>query len=215
MSRPAPTPTGSSTSSSPPRWRAGCGRRSGQGGASTGGSAGGPPVTANPTLFIASDSTALAYGANTTQGGWGQFFQEHFQTGVTVVNRARGGRNARRFIDAADEQSLDLVWDAAKPGDYLFVQFGTNDSNNGGATYVNVDGDTIPYYLDPQTDFKTWLRVYIDGARERMVTPVLVTPPPRRSCWPSSWPCLRSGIFARSLLPHPRRGGRVCSCPTA
>jgi lysophospholipase L1-like esterase len=98
------------------------------------------------------------------------------------VNRARGGRNARRFIDAADEQSLELVWDAAEPGDYLFVQFGTNDSNSGGATYVNVDGDSIPYYLEPQTDFKTWLRVYIDGARERRVTPVLVTPPPRRSC---------------------------------
>jgi len=98
------------------------------------------------------------------------------------VNRSRGGRNARRFIDAADEQSLELIWDAAEPGDYLFVQFGTNDSNNGGATYVNVDGDTIPYYLEPQTDFKTWLRVYIDGARERSVVPVLITPPPRRSC---------------------------------
>jgi len=148
---------------------------------STAGAAGGPPIVLDPTLFIASDSTASTYGATTTQGGWGQFFADEFTDDVTVVNRSRGGRTARRFIDAEDEQSLDLVWNAAEAGDYLLVQFGTNDSNST-ATYVNVDGDTIPYYLDPDTDFKTWLRIYIDGARERSLTPVLVTPPPRRSC---------------------------------
>jgi len=148
---------------------------------SSGGAAGTAPVVADPTLFIASDSTASTYGSSTTQGGWGQFFADQFDDAVTVVNRSRGGRTARRFIDAEDEQSLELVWNAIAPGDYLFVQFGTNDSNST-ATYVNVDGDTIPYYLEPETDFKTWLRIYIDGARERNATPVLVTPPPRRSC---------------------------------
>ena len=57
------------------------------------------------------------------------------------------------------------------------MQFGTNDSNQT-ATYD--DGE--PYYLAPATDFKTWMQMYIDGAKGRGVTPVLVTPPPRNSC---------------------------------
>ena len=57
------------------------------------------------------------------------------------------------------------------------MQFGTNDSNQT-ATYD--DGE--PYYLAPATDFKTYMQMYIDGAKGRGVTPVLVTPPPRNSC---------------------------------
>ncbi len=151
------------------------------GGAGSAGSAGAPPISDQPTIYIASDSTASTYAASTTQGGWGQFLADHFDSSVKVDNRSRGGRTARRFIDAEDEQSLDRIYQVIKPGDYLFVQFGTNDSNST-AMYTNVDGDSIPYYLDPDTDFKTWLRVYVDGAREHEATPVFVTPPPRRSC---------------------------------
>ena len=100
-------------------------------------------------------------------------------TSVAVVdNRAIGGRTARRFID---EGRLDQIWAKIQAGDYLLVQFGTNDGNRN-ASYES-GGMTVPYYLDPATDFKTYVRRYIAGAKERGAVPVLVTPPPRNSAY--------------------------------
>ena len=127
------------------------------------------------TVFVAGDSTVQTYvNSSIHQAGWGQFFDSYFATQVTVDNRAIGGRTSRRFIE---EGRLTTILNAARAGDWLFVQFGTNDSNQT-ATYD--DGE--PYYLAPATDFKTWMQMYIDGAKGRGVTPVLVTPPPRNSC---------------------------------
>ena len=112
------------------------------------------------TVFVAGDSTVQTYvNSSIHQGGWGQFFDGYFVTQVTVDNRAIGGRTSRRFIE---EGRLTTILSAARAGDWLFVQFGTNDSNQT-ATYD--DGE--PYYLAPATDFKTYMQMYIDGARAR------------------------------------------------
>jgi lysophospholipase L1-like esterase len=103
---------------------------------------------------------------------------EYLKPAARVDNRAVGGRTSRRFIE---EGYLDELLDEMQAGDYLFVQFGTNDSNKT-ATYT-WQGKTVPYYLDPQTDFREYLQRYIDGARARGATPVLVTPPPRNSAY--------------------------------
>ena len=157
---------------------AGSGGRGGAaGGAGAGGRGGGAGsgTLANVTVYVAGDSTVQTYvGSSIHQGGWGQFFDSYFATQVTVDNRAIGGRTSRRFIE---EGRLTTILSAARAGDWLFVQFGTNDSNQT-ATYD--DGE--PYYLAPATDFKTYMQMYIDGAKGRGVTPVLVTPPPRNSC---------------------------------
>lgn len=141
-------------------------------------------LTAPPkplTAYLAGDSTVSTY-ANTSsprdQAGWGQMFGPLFSGAVTVDNRAIGGRTARRFID---EGRLDDLLKKLKQGDYLFVQFGTNDGHKT-ATYT-INGKTIPYYLDPATDFKKYLERYIDAARGRGAVPVLVTPPPRNSAY--------------------------------
>jgi len=93
---------------------------------------------------------------------------------VKVDNRAIGGRTSRRFIE---EGRLTDILDDTRAGDYLLIQFGTNDSNKT-ATYD--DGE--PYYLAPDTDFKKVLQQYLDGAKAKGAIPVLVTPPPRNSC---------------------------------
>ena len=119
---------------------------------------------ANVTVFVAGDSTVQTYVSSSIhQGGWGQFFDSYFATQVTVDNRAIGGRTSRRFIE---EGPPTTILSAARAGDWLFVQFGTNDSNQT-ATYD--DGE--PYYLAPATDFKTWMQMYIDGAKGRGVRP--------------------------------------------
>jgi lysophospholipase L1-like esterase len=133
------------------------------------------------TIYLAGDSTVSKYtdtASTKDQAGWGQMLHEYLDDLATVDNRAVGGRTARRFIE---EGYLDKIFASIKAGDYLFVQFGTNDSNKT-ATYT-FNGQTIPYYLDPATDFKTYLRKYVQGARDHQATPVLVTPPPRNSAY--------------------------------
>lgn len=141
-----------------------------------------PPVAAGPlTLYLAGDSTVQTYpntASERDQAGWGQMLGAHVAADITVDNRAIGGRTARRFID---EGRLDEIFAELLPDDYLLVQFGTNDGNRT-ATYQLGD-ETIPYFLDPATDFKSYLQQYIDGARERGAIPVLVTPPPRNSAY--------------------------------
>ncbi|WP_437488035.1 rhamnogalacturonan acetylesterase [Sorangium sp. So ce1014] len=146
----------------------------------SGGSDGGGGSAALPdiSVYIAGDSTVQTYvNSSIHQAGWGQMLGEFFDARVHVENRAIGGRTARRFID---EDRLTELLEDIQSGDYLLVQFGTNDSNKT-ATYEH-DGATIPYYLDPATDFKSYLTQYITGAQAQAANPVLVTPPPRRSC---------------------------------
>jgi lysophospholipase L1-like esterase len=103
---------------------------------------------------------------------------EYLNPLAKVDNRAVGGRTARRFID---EGRLSAIVEDLHAGDYLLVQFGTNDSNKT-ATYT-LNGETIPYFLDPATTFKTYLQRYIDAARSKDASLVLVTPPPRNSAY--------------------------------
>jgi len=156
------------------------GAASGAGSGGSGGSGGGRPLTATK-VFIAGDSTVSTYqdtASDKDQAGWGQMLHEFFGSLVTIDNRAIGGRTARRFID---EGYLAKIFADIDDGDYLLVQFGTNDSNKSASYTLN--GQTIPYYLDPATDFKAYLQQYIDGARTRGATAILVTPPPRNSAY--------------------------------
>jgi lysophospholipase L1-like esterase len=132
-------------------------------------------------VFLAGDSIVMTYkdtSSDSDLAGWGQMLHEQYNSDVNIHNHAIGARTARRFIE---EGRLDAIWNAAKAGDYLLVQFGTNDGHSS-ATYT-INGETIPYYLDPQTDFKYYLRQYIQGARSRNISLVFVTPTPRNSAY--------------------------------
>lgn len=141
----------------------------------------GPDGTTPPlTVYVAGDSTVATYTNSTIhQGGWGQFLQDAFPSNAKIVNKAVGGMTARHFIEAG---YLDEILSAIKRGDYLLVQFGTNDGNKT-ATYTLPGSSTaIPYYLAPQTDFKTYLTKYVDATKAKGATTIFVTPPPRHSC---------------------------------
>lgn len=141
-----------------------------------------------PTIYIASDSTVQTYDSNIyPQAGWGQELFKYFTgadgmvesattagysqsrkcelSSAIIENRAIGGRSSKSFID---EGKLNSILNSIRPGDYLFVQWGDND-----ATY------TRPNRYVSSADFHTYLQKYIDGAKQRGATCVLVTPPPR------------------------------------
>ena len=149
------------------------------GATTTGGSAG---TLAALTIYIAGDSTVSTYtdtAATNDQAGWGQMLHEIFNTKVTVVNRAAGGRTAYWFYL---EGAVTNILNAIKPGDYFFIQFGTNDQNTT-ATFT-VNGTTYPRYAAAATDFKTQLKqYYLDPTKAKGAIPVLVTPPPRNSAY--------------------------------
>lgn len=165
----------------------------GSGGSSGGGSGGavaggggtdgsGGAALASVTVFIAGDSTVSNYAdtaSPTDQAGWGQMLPEVLSDQVTVDNRAAGGRTALWFHLEGAAQG---IWDDAAPGDYLFVQFGTNDSHKT-ATF-EVGGTTYQRYAEAGTTFKQHLLdYYITPARAASLVVVLVTPPPRNSAY--------------------------------
>ena len=123
---------------------------------------------AEPTVWITGDSTVQSYAADyAPQAGWGQMIGRFLDDGVTVENKAIGGRSSKNFIS---QGRLDEVLRTIRPGDYLFVQFGHNDNSYGVDDRFAAPGDYAEY-----------LRTYVDGARQRGAVPVLVSPVSRRS----------------------------------
>ncbi len=115
-------------------------------------------------IFIAGDSTAATYGAERApQAGWGQKLSQWTAEGWDVRNHAVGGRSTRSFID---EGRLDGIASEIGAGDVLLIQFGHNDAKREDATR----------YTDPATDYPRFLQRYIEVAREKGATPILVTP---------------------------------------
>jgi lysophospholipase L1-like esterase len=171
---------------------------SGGAGSATGGAAGASPGAAGaaaggagaagaanlPALnvYIAGDSTVSDYTLDPQDpkswAGWGQMLSPNYTAKVKVSNKAVGGRTARRFIQ---EGSLTAILKLIQPGDYLLIQFGTNDSNT--TAKYTLEGVEYPYFAAADTEFKTYLQQYIDGALEKKAIPVLVTPPPRNSAY--------------------------------
>ncbi|MFG3342716.1 RICIN domain-containing protein [Glycomyces sp. NPDC048151] len=122
------------------------------------------PASGNPTIYIASDSTAQTYNSTAyPMTGWGQKLGVFMDANTRIANHAIGGRSSRSFIE---QGRLTTILNAIQPGDYLFVQFGHNDASTG-----NPERYTSP------DDYKMYLRDhYMAGATAKGAIPVLLTP---------------------------------------
>ncbi|SMF28052.1 Lysophospholipase L1 [Priestia filamentosa] len=119
-------------------------------------------------VYLVGDSTVSTYDSSVApRAGWGQVFEEEFRHKVTVRNEAQSGRSSKSFID---EGRLDAVLSEIQKGDYLFIQFGHNDEKI----------EDPSRYTEPSTTYKSYLKQYIDGARAKKATPILITPVERR-----------------------------------
>lgn len=115
-------------------------------------------------LFLAGDSTVTDQdGALST--GWGQMLPRFFRAGVAVVNNAQSGDSLRSF---RGNGLLDQIWERARPGDFLLIQFGHNDQKD------KLEG------AGAFTTYKRELEAYVAEARARELEVVLVTPMERR-----------------------------------
>jgi lysophospholipase L1-like esterase len=120
------------------------------------------------TIFLAGDSTMAAKRAEKRpETGWGEFLQQHFdERKVRVENHAQNGRSTRTFIA---ENRLQAILDKLRAGDYVFIQFGHNDSSK----------EKLDRYTTPE-DYRANLIRFVSEVRARKATPVLLTPVMRR-----------------------------------
>jgi rhamnogalacturonan acetylesterase len=137
-----------------------------------------------PILFIVGDSTVH----NTAPGlvGWGDVIGPSFDYAkIHVENHAKPGRSTRTFISQGWWKEILA---AARPGDFVIIQMGHNDSSPLNDT--NRSRGTIPGTGTESTNFVNglthqpetvytyggYLRQYISEARDKDMTPILCTP---------------------------------------
>ena len=118
------------------------------------------------TIVIIGDSTVCNYPAEHACRGWGQFIAEQFKDTVRVANHAASGRSTKTFI-AAGRWKRAL----AEQPDFVLIQFGHNDSHGAGK----------PEATDAATDYRDFLRRYVDDSRAANAVPIFVTPMHRRT----------------------------------
>jgi lysophospholipase L1-like esterase len=120
------------------------------------------------TVFMVGDSTMQTYkDLKSPQRGWGQVFQQFFDTAkVKVENFAMGGRSSRSFMQ---EGRWQRVLDKIQPGDYVFIQFGHNDGSK----------SKPERYTSPE-EFKKYIEQYVNETRAKGAFPVLLTLTARR-----------------------------------
>jgi lysophospholipase L1-like esterase len=121
------------------------------------------------TLYLAGDSTVMDYGSSSAQEGWGQELKQYLTAKVSIDNQAIGGRSIQSFMfDDAANTMQSSRWSAIqkkiRAGDYLMVQFGTNDSSGIAGRAVTPD------------NFQTLLGMLIDAIKAKGATAILVTP---------------------------------------
>ncbi len=118
------------------------------------------------TIVIIGDSTVCNYPAESPSRGWGQFIAERFSDKVRVANHAASGRSTKTFIaEGRWKRAL-----AEKP-DFVLIQFGHNDSH----------GQAKPESTDAATDYRDFLRRYVDESHAENATPIFITPMHRRN----------------------------------
>ncbi|SHF43589.1 rhamnogalacturonan acetylesterase [Chryseobacterium takakiae] len=144
-------------------------------------------------IYLIGDSTMADYTGDYEPGkdymknrypitGWGQVFQPFFAKdslvflkfaiktdSVAIIDRAHGGRSTRTFFQEGRWRS---VYENLKPGDYVLMQFGHNDSSEKHPErYVDIQG------------YKEFLRLFVTQTKQNGASPIILTPVARNYPW--------------------------------
>lgn len=156
-------------------------------------------LAGDSTVTNYSENGMWSAGKNRAEGSWGEYLQAYFNETVAVQDYANGGRSTRNFIN---EGSLAKITEQMGKGDYLLIQFGHNDENlrdpdrgvilgkpDGKGIYPVTEGKksaTAAQFVKKYGDesytetsggtYKWFLKQYIDAARAKGATPILITP---------------------------------------
>lgn len=118
-----------------------------------------------PTIFLAGNSTVVNQ-EHEPWASWGQMIPRFFDTHVSVANHAESGLALSSFLSS---KRLDKILSIAKPGDYLFIEFGHNDQKEKGEKAGAYNGYTER------------LRYFVEAFRAVGGTPIILTSTARRA----------------------------------
>ncbi|GAA4353203.1 hypothetical protein GCM10023185_13610 [Hymenobacter saemangeumensis] len=119
-------------------------------------------------IFLVGDSTmSQKADLSKPERGWGMLFGQYFDGSVSIQNHAMNGRSTKSFLR---EGRWAKVLEQVKPGDWVFIQFGHNDSK------VEDSVRSAP----AQTIYRQLLTKYVQEAKAKGANPVLLTPVGRR-----------------------------------
>ena len=122
------------------------------------------PVDEVTTIFLAGNSTVVNQEYE-PWASWGQMIPRFLDTDVVVANHAESGLALSSFLSS---KRLDKVLSVAKPGDYLFIEFGHNDQKEKGEKAGAYNGYTER------------MKHFVEAFRKAGGTPVIVTSTARR-----------------------------------
>ncbi len=105
--------------------------------------------------------------------GWGDYLQNYFADQITVLNMAVDGKSSKSYIN---ESNYKNVFANIAEGDYLIIQFGTDDIDKANEeNYTNPKGDK-----ETEGSFKYYLyNYYIKPAIDKKAIPIIVSPCPQ------------------------------------
>lgn len=144
-----------------------------------------------PTVYTIGDSTVKNGQGNGAGGlwGWGDPFALFFDsTKVNVANHALGGTSSRTYLTKGLWQA---VLDKLKPGDFVLMQFGHNDSGalndtsraRGTIKGTGEEAEEIENMMTHQHEtvhsYGWYLRKIIRETKAKGAIPVVITPIPR------------------------------------
>jgi lysophospholipase L1-like esterase len=145
-----------------------------------------------PTFHIVGDSTVRS-GGGSGNWGWGERLAPYFDLNrINLVNQAIAGRSARTFFT---EGRWQKVVDTLKPGDYVIIQFGTNDGGKIGdpanKNRADLPGTGAETVADTKPDgtkeivhtFGWYMARFADEAHARGATAILVSAIPHKDSW--------------------------------
>ena len=120
------------------------------------------------TIYFAGDSTASIKTENVRpEMGWGEELVKRVEGQFIVKNYAVNGRSSKSFIE--EGRLAQIEWEI-QAKDILLIQFGHNDFKPNDPTR----------HTEPDDEFKSNLKKYIDVARSQDAFPILLTPTTRR-----------------------------------
>jgi len=120
------------------------------------------------TIYLAGDSTmAQKLPEKRPETGWGEMLQQFFDSKrIRVENHAQNGRSTKTFIS---ENRWATLVAKLKEGDYVFIQFGHNDSAK----------EKVERYTSPE-EYRANLMRFVADVQAKKAIPVLLTPVMRR-----------------------------------
>ncbi|QQS35294.1 MAG: rhamnogalacturonan acetylesterase [Ignavibacteriales bacterium] len=107
------------------------------------------------------------YKDGNPEKGWGQILPLYFKEGIKIENHAVNGRSTKSFLD---EGRWISVYDKIKPGDYVIIEFGHNDTKK----------EDPKRFADANTDYRKNLEKFITETLQKGGIPILATPIVRR-----------------------------------